>query len=305
MTEEQPVQKPSLFYRIFHFPLTRIVIGLLVCIGIPTAINAFALKPLLTAIIPGQVTEQMIRFIIMFAVLLGIYALLFRFYENRPVTELAPRYALKENSLGFILGGVCAGFILLILLITGSFETSVTERFLVIFFPLIGYILFATIEEIMFRGIIYRIVEGSLGTIIALLISASLFGLAHITNEHASFPGVLSAASGGLLLGVLYTFTGRLWYPISFHIGWNFFQYFFGLPVSGTSDYDFFMEASRQGPEWFTGGGFGIEDSLLTILLVFGLSAWLIVRIVKTGRMVAPFWIRKRLEKPQEPAVGP
>ena len=50
------------------------------------------------------------------------------------------------------------------------------------------------------------------------------------------------------------------------------------------------MDASREGPEWLIGGGFGIETSLLTILMILGLSAFLIYRIRITGKFVKPFW---------------
>ena len=115
-------------------------------------------------------------------------------------------------------------------------------------------------------------------------------GIVHITNEHADLPGILSAASGGILLGILYTSSGRLWLPLSVHTGCNFFQYFFGLPVSGMDDFSYFLNASREGPAWFVGGGFGIENSLVTILLVLGLSGLLIYRVRAMGKFRRPFW---------------
>jgi len=276
--------------------LTRIIIGLLVCLAIPTVINELVLRPVLDKIIPVEDAARMVRFVLAIAVSIATYALLFRYYENRKVTELAARYAAKENILGFFGGGILVTIVLLVLLISGNFAISETGDFAIIFLPLISFALFALLEEIVFRGILYRIIEESLGTIIALVISAALFGIVHMGNEHANFLGVLSASSGGLLLGALYTFTGRLWYPISFHIGWNFFQYFFGLPVSGISDMEFYMISSREGPEWLAGGGFGIENSLITIGLVMGLSVLLVVLISKKGKMVLPFWIRRKTE---------
>jgi membrane protease YdiL (CAAX protease family) len=58
-------------------------------------------------------------------------------------------------------------------------------------------ILLALMEEIIFRGILYRITEQHLGTWMALIISALLFGIFHITNEHADILGIVSASSGG------------------------------------------------------------------------------------------------------------
>jgi hypothetical protein len=92
------------------------------------------------------------------------------------------------------------------------------------------------------------------------------------------------------MLGVLYTARGRLWLPLSVHTGWNFFQYFFGLPVSGMVNFQYFMNASREGPAWFVGGGFGIENSLLTIFLVLGISGLLLYRVRTMGKIINPYW---------------
>jgi hypothetical protein len=148
------------------------------------------------------------------------------------------------------------------------------------------------LEEIIFRGIIYRITEQSLGTWLALIISAMLFGIGHITNSHADFLGILSVAVAGIFLGVLYTLKSRLWYPIAVHIGWNFFQYFFGLPISGNDDFVYFMDASREGPAWYAGGDFGIENSVLTVFLILGFSIFLLYWARQQGRIIKPFWKR-------------
>lgn len=155
---------------------------------------------------------------------------------------------------------------------------------------MILFILLALMEEIIFRGILYRITEQYLGTWMALIICALLFGIFHITNEHADFLGIVSTASGGIMLGVLNTAGGRLWLPLPVHTGWNFFQYFFGLPVSGMDDFQYFMNASREGPDWFVGGGFGTENSLVTILLVLGISGLLLYRIRTMGMIIKPGW---------------
>ena len=222
--------------------------------------------------------------------LIFVYVGLFRLYERRSISEFAIRYAGKENLIGFIVGGLLVGSIILVLLISGSISFTVLNPFTIIFKPLILFILLSLLEEIIFRGILYRITEQSLGTWIALIISALLFGIVHITNDHADFLGILSAALAGVMLGVIYTIRGRLWYPLAIHVGWNFFQYFFGLPVSGLDDFEYFMDASREGPAWFVGGAFGIENSVLTILMILGLSAFLIYRIRITGKFVKPFW---------------
>jgi hypothetical protein len=129
MESSEPIQKRSFFYRILHFPLTRIVVGIVVCLGIPVLLNILVLKPVLEKIIQVESAEKIIRMILSFAVIIAVYVLLFRFYENRPVRELAGRYAAKENILGFIWGGLCIGLIILILRFSGSYSASTLNSF--------------------------------------------------------------------------------------------------------------------------------------------------------------------------------
>lgn len=261
-------------------------------IVVPGLLNKWALKPILTSLIADKSTEQMIRWSLSIFLLIFLYVMFFRLYERRRISELAWQPAGKENLLGFVAGGSMVGILILVFLVSGCISFTILNPASIVFKPLILFILLALMEEILFRGILYRITEQSLGTWIAIGISALLFGIVHITNDHADYLGILSASSAGILLGILYTISGRLWYPISLHIGWNFFQYFLGLPVSGNEDFEYYMEATREGQEWFVGGGFGIENSIITILLVLGISVFLIIRSRKMGRIIRPYWKR-------------
>jgi membrane protease YdiL (CAAX protease family) len=282
----------SLLLKILLFPLTRIIIGTAVFIAVPILFNNWILKPALSEILPDESTEQVIRWTISIFILIFLYVGLFRLYERRSITEFAIRYAGKENLVGFIAGGLLVGIIVLVLLISGNISFTMLNRFSIIFKPLILFILLALGEEIIFRGIIYRITEQSLGTWLALIISAMLFGIGHITNSHADFLGIFSVAVAGIFLGVLYTIRARLWYPLAVHVGWNFFQYFFGLPISGNDDFEYFMIASREGPAWFVGGDFGIENSVLAIILILGLTIYLLHLARKQDRIIQPYWKR-------------
>ena len=282
----------SIFLRILLFPLTRIIIGIAIFIAIPTLVNDWILKPVLGRIILNESTAQIIRWTLSIFLLIFLYLFVFKIYEKRRITEFALRYAGKENLIGFITGGLLVGCIMLVFLVTGNISFAIVNPVSVIFKPLILIILLALMEEIIFRGILYRITEQSLGTWLALFISALLFGIGHITNSHADFLGILSVALAGIFLGVLYTIRSRLWYPLAVHVGWNFFQYFFGLPISGKDDFVYFLDASRKGPTWYVGDGFGIENSVLTIVLILGFSIYLFLKARQQDRIIKPFWKR-------------
>src|SRR5581483_6526816 len=59
-------------------------------------------------------------------------------------------------------------------------------------------------EEIVFRGVVFRIIEGRWGTLAALVFSAALFGFLHGANPGATFASSAAIAlEAGVLLGLM------------------------------------------------------------------------------------------------------
>ena len=102
--------------------------------------------------------------------------------------------------------------------------------------------------------------------------------------------GVLSVT--GML--VFYALEERsLWFVMALHAAWNFTQgALLGIPVSGFH-VDGLMTSSTSGPELLSGGAFGAEASVLTVVICTSLGLWFAVKAVKDGRIVRPAWSRK------------
>jgi membrane protease YdiL (CAAX protease family) len=127
----------------------------------------------------------------------------------------------------------------------------------------------AVTEEVLFRGVIYRIVEERTGSVIAIVVSSLLFGLTHLLNGGATLWGTLAiAVEGGAMLAVAYAATRSLWLPIGLHFAWNFAESgIFGSTVSGSTDSETgLLRTVLSGPAALTGGGFGPEASLFALL---------------------------------------
>jgi CAAX protease family protein len=138
----------------------------------------------------------------------------------------------------------------------------------------------ATIEELLFRGVLFRLVEERWGTLVALVVSGVLFGGLHLINKNATVWGALSiAVSGGLLAGAAYVFTRSLWLPIGVHLGWNFAESgIFGATDSGSDQtVGGLLTGVPHGPAFFSGGAFGPEASIWAIL-VGGTAAYVLIR---------------------------
>jgi len=94
----------------------------------------------------------------------------------------------------------------------------------------------AVVEEVLFRGFLFRTIRDIGGTWIAVAVSAVVFGALHAFNPGASAVSTIAIAlEAGVLLALSYAATNRLWLPIGLHLGWNFAEgSIFGTAVSAT-----------------------------------------------------------------------
>ncbi|HKX42228.1 MAG TPA: type II CAAX endopeptidase family protein [Burkholderiaceae bacterium] len=230
------------------------------------------------------------------ACLLGwaAYRLYVRLIERRPGVEFGRQGALREFGSGLALGAALFSAVIGVLGALGSYRVAGWRGPQVLIAPLAISIGAAVIEELLFRGVIFRIVEATFGTWIALAISALLFGAAHLGNENASWLAAAAIAlEAGVMLGAAYVLTRRLWLPIGIHAAWNFTQGgIFSVAVSGGKTTGL-LEATLTGPEWLTGGAFGAEASVVAMVLCTALGVWLLVLAAWRGRFIAPFWMRR------------
>lgn len=277
--------------RIIDFPLTRFVLAILF-VGIGITVSQLLLSAL------GGTWEgfPLLRIIANLAGMLVVgwsYWLYVRLIERRPVQELALRPALSELGAGTLLGGLLFTVTIGILWLLGYYQVTGTNGPSVLTQALIIGIVSGFTEEILFRGILYRICEEALGTWIALAISAIFFGFAHGFNPGATiFSSVAIALEAGLMLAAMYTLTRRLWLSVGTHFAWNFTQGgIFGVAVSGNTVAGL-LKSQLSGPELLSGGAFGAEASVIALLVCLAAFAIIFVRIEQQGKRVAPMWRR-------------
>jgi len=206
-----------------------------------------------------------------------VYWLSVRLMERRQVRELAWSRAPRYLCLGSI-----GGFLLFIAVLTALWAEGCAayEGYAGLRGLFTAALIFAagvTFEELIYRGAIFRILEKSLGTAIALALSALMFGLSHLANNAATLASALSiAVTGGIAFGLAYSLTRSLWLPIGLHFGWNFTQgALFGAAVSGYQLHGVFRFIF-SGSTLVTGGAFGPEASIYAtvfgMIFAFGLG---------------------------------
>ena len=143
-------------------------------------------------------------------------------------------------------------------------------------------------EEIVFRGYVLNNLMDSMNRWWALGISSAVFALMHAGNPNvwSTFVPMSELFAAGFILGISYTFTKNLWFPTFFHFGWNFFQGLFGFEISGLNVDSWKMlahENSGQVPDIISGGSFGIEGSVISLMLTI-LGTYAIYRYYTDGQ---------------------
>jgi CAAX protease family protein len=195
------------------------------------------------------------------------YGWVVRRTERRPATEVAWTGAGSAISRGTLVGAALFALVIVnIALLDGYVVHGIGSVPGAV--GLFGFMAAAaTTEELMFRGVLFRIVEERTGSWIALVLTGALFGLVHLLNPHASLWGAVAIAieAGGMLTAA-YIATRTLWLPIGLHFGWNLAaSAVFSTEVSGNGTPQGLLDATMSGPVALTGGDFGPEGSLYSV----------------------------------------
>ncbi|GAB2856959.1 type II CAAX endopeptidase family protein [Actinocorallia aurea] len=200
-----------------------------------------------------------------------VYARVVRWSERREPVEVAAQGAVRATGLGVLIGVGMFGAVIVNIAFIGGYRVDGLGS-LMGAAGLFGFMAAAAVtEELIFRGILFRIIEERVGTWSALALTAVLFGLSHLANEHAGLWGAIAIAiEAGGMLAAAYAATRTLWVPIGLHFGWNFAAAgIFSTEVSGNGATKGLLNAETSGSELLTGGAFGPEASPYAVL--FGL----------------------------------
>jgi membrane protease YdiL (CAAX protease family) len=283
-------QKPALWLRVAQFPLVRLIVlgGVIFqMLGLSNAFMSEASASPMAAIgvAAGMTTLG-----------LAVYVGLVRLIESRPASELSLPGMGRELGIGVLVGAGLYTACVLILMVLGIYRIEGLNP-LAFMLPAVAMALSSGIlEELLFRGVLFRIVEESLGSWISLAVSSFVFGFLHLVNPTATVIGALFISiEAGLLLGAAYMVTRRLWLSIGFHMAWNYTQsgIFSGIVSGGVSDPGL-IKATIEGPAALTGGSFGLESSLIAFMLCTTTGVVLLIMAIRRGHVVPPFWQRAR-----------
>ena len=272
---------------IIHHPVSKIIQGILVCIIIPILFKIVVLRPVFGIFDLPEDMSKNIQAIFTIVVILLTYKIFFKLSEKRIISELSFKHLLKDTLKGLFIGFIIISIVAVLFYLMGFYKPNSAGPISILINAFMIFSLAGILEEIVFRGIIYRITEKRLGTIRALIISSLIFGFVHMVNANFNlFSGFAIALELGLLTGIFFTLTQRLWLPIALHIGWNFSFIFWGMTVSGATEFPNYIDGTLIGPEIITGGKFGPENSIITIVLSLILFIVLFIQTSRKGLII-------------------
>ena len=219
-------------------------------------------------------------------VCIAAYLGLVRLFERRPAWELfVSAKAVRLAGAGLALGVLLFSTVMATLVLTGHARLFGGLSPSACALTVLASVFAAIMEEILFRGMLFKLIERHAGTVAALVISALLFGLVHASNPGATWlSSTAIALEAGVLLGAAYAKTRTLWFSIGLHTGWNFTQSgIFGAQTSGFSIAGL-VHCDLVGATWLTRGAFGPEAGLPAIIVCCVAAAVLLWQINRMTR---------------------
>ncbi len=242
----------------------------------------------------GRIAE---RTLLIVAVIVGLTAYIggTRWIEGRIPAELVGSSGLGEFAAGLGIGLALFSAVICSLWLVGAYHLGGWGGAVGAVDGALVTVTAAVIEETLFRGFLFRLVEIVAGTWIAVLVTSMLFGAAHAFNTGATITSSIAISlEAGVLLGAAYALTGRLWFPIGLHAGWNVAESsIFGLAMSGFANKSALLaEGNLQGATFLTGGAFGPEASAFAVVICFAFGLLLLWRTKRLNRVQRPAWNR-------------
>ncbi|MFC6644393.1 CPBP family intramembrane glutamic endopeptidase [Granulicella cerasi] len=122
--------------------------------------------------------------------------------------------------------------------------------------------------EVALRGFLFRTLSRALGSASATLVLAVLIVLSSVFRDNASAWSMWGTFVFAILYSIAYLRTRALWLGWGLHFGWSVFAaVLFGFPIGGDANYSSLISSNVSGPEWWTGGAYGPEGSVLAVIV--------------------------------------
>lgn len=261
----------------------------LVLMAVAETVGYFAFMPLFFIFIDNAFVTLSLELLAFSFISLAII-LWARFVEKSPWLGLGmtKKGAFKDFILGWGIGA--AMLITCVLLMWGfgaiqvtsfQFSANLVGEFLIL---VLAWSIQGTTEELLTRGWMFSSLAAKHNIPVGILVSSLFFSFLHLGNDGISLIPLLDLTLFAILACLVMLKTGNLWVIGGLHAAWNCFQgNVFAFPVSGTQAGQAFIAVETSGPDWLSGGAFGVEGSVISLLIQAGMITWLVYELYFTS----------------------
>lgn len=198
---------------------------------------------------------------------------------------------LREIAWGLAIALASAGIVAAIAIALGGTFVVVDSPLLRVVGAMFSITVFAIGEEVLFRGTIFQALEDRFGGVVAILATSLPFALAHIMNPGSSVLSTVNVFFAGVLMGSMLMASSSLWPSISFHVVWNIVVALCFGAVSGNDMGAGLLQLDDSGitgvARQFVNGPFGIEEGLVTTILLIAATVLVHLRLPSSAYVVA------------------
>lgn len=183
---------------------------------------------------------------------------------------------------GILLGFFLLSLIVLILKLTGFAEINkntggFNKKLFLAFLP--AWIIQGFEEEFLLRAILMNQMAGKGKIKVALIANSLIFSIFHLGNAGFNLMAFINIFLMGFVFSLIFYIKDSIYLVAAAHSFWNMTMgNIFGLAVSGNNPPGASLFTTKlEGPALMTGGGFGLEASLVSSL-VLGILAIILIR---------------------------
>ncbi|WP_105150381.1 CPBP family intramembrane glutamic endopeptidase [Streptococcus suis] len=261
----------------------------LVLMAVAETVGYFAFMPLFFIFIDNAFVTLSLELLAFTFISLAII-IWARFVEKSPWLGLGIRKkgALKDFLLGWGIGAAMLTTCVLLMWGFGAiqvtsfqFSANLVGEFLIL---VLAWSIQGTTEELLTRGWMFSSLAAKYNIPVGILVSSLFFSFLHLGNDGISLIPLLDLTLFAILACLVMLKTGNLWVIGGLHAAWNCFQgNVFAFPVSGTQAGQAFIAVETSGPDWLSGGAFGVEGSVISLLIQAGMITWLAYELYFTS----------------------
>ena len=239
--------------------------------------------------IEGLLEEAFLLFLLLLGFTL-IYGLTNRGLSSRPggmrVANALPR---RETTGQELLRGLALGWLMLLIavipmMLTGSLHLQfsfASSSWGLTVVSLATMALATLAVEVAFRGFLFTRLIAAFGPVAATILLSLAYATMSIFRPSSTLLSVIVTFVMGVVFSLAYLRTHALWFGWGLHFGWAAATaVLLGLPVAGYTTWNNLVLTTAFGPSWLTGGDYGPEGALFSLIVFLG-SIFVLYRLTR------------------------